>query len=72
MGEIADMMIDGLLDSVTGELIDGDAPGYPRTKYKPLPKLPRQHSCKLCGKRFRTMRGVKDHTKAVHAAEGGK
>jgi hypothetical protein len=30
MGEYADMMIDGLIDSETGELIDGDAPGYPR------------------------------------------
>lgn len=31
MGEIADMMLDGFLDEQTGELIDGESPGYPRT-----------------------------------------
>jgi hypothetical protein len=31
MGDIADMMIEGLLDEETGELIDGTAPGYPRS-----------------------------------------
>jgi hypothetical protein len=30
MGEIAEAMLEGLLDEETGELIDGDAPGYPR------------------------------------------
>ncbi len=30
MGEIAEMMLEGLLDEETGELIDGKAPGYPR------------------------------------------
>ena len=30
MGEIAEMMLEGLLDEETGELIDGEAPGYPR------------------------------------------
>lgn len=33
MGEYADMIIDGFVDSETMELIDGDAPGYPRTMY---------------------------------------
>lgn len=41
MGEIAEMMIDGFLDWETGEMIDGDAPGYPRThrreRRKPTP-----------------------------------
>jgi len=42
MGEIADMMIEGLLDGETGELIDGDAPGHPRTmrNKKHWPKCP--------------------------------
>ena len=31
MGDIADMMIDGTLDCETGEFLDGDSPGYPRT-----------------------------------------
>lgn len=30
MGEIAEAMLSGLFDCETGELIDGDAPGYPR------------------------------------------
>ena len=34
MGEIADMMINGLLDSQTGEYIDGKSPGFPRTLNK--------------------------------------
>jgi len=67
MGEIADMMIEGLLDSETGELIDGDAPGYPRTMRK------KKHSgnrygpkCPDCGKRLRSEQGVKDHRRDVH------
>lgn len=31
MGDIADMMIDGILDMYTGEYL-GDAVGYPRTR----------------------------------------
>ncbi len=31
MGDMADAIIDGLFDEQTGELIDGEAPGYPRT-----------------------------------------
>jgi len=31
MGDIADMILDGLVCQVCGELIDGDEPGYPRT-----------------------------------------
>ena len=30
MGEIADMMLEGFMDEETGEIIDGEAPGYPR------------------------------------------
>jgi hypothetical protein len=30
MGEIAEAILEGLLDEETGELIDGTAPGYPR------------------------------------------
>lgn len=30
MGDIADMMLDGLLCERCGELIDGEEPGYPR------------------------------------------
>lgn len=38
MAEYADMLIEGLLDEETGELIDGEAPGYPRSAhYENLP-----------------------------------
>jgi hypothetical protein len=31
MGDIAEAILDGTLCQVCGELIDDDAPGYPRT-----------------------------------------
>ena len=33
MGEIADGLIDGTFDSITGEYL-GEGPGYPRTQYR--------------------------------------
>src|SRR3954471_7082308 len=41
MGEIAEMMLEGLLDEETGELIDGEAPGYPRRMSASGGNLPR-------------------------------
>ncbi len=40
MGDIADMILEGILDEETGEYIDDElslngGPGYPRTQYKP-------------------------------------
>ena len=35
MGEIAEMMLEGFLDEETGEVIDGDAPGFPRRMSDP-------------------------------------
>lgn len=67
MGDIADMMMEGLLDYETGELIDGDAPGHPRTarwakQYNRVPadKTP----CPHCGKR---VGGLQQHIEAKHA-----
>lgn len=37
MGDIADMILDGILDSETDEYIDGEATGYPRTISGSLP-----------------------------------
>ena len=71
MGDIADMMLDGLLDSETGELIDGEAPGHPRTLRRLRKAQQRQakpHQCSECGKRFATDQGLKDHCKAKHAS----
>lgn len=31
MGEISEMILDGLLCEVCGSYIDGESPGYPRT-----------------------------------------
>ena len=31
MGDMADMILDGTVCGETGEIIDGDSPGYPRT-----------------------------------------
>lgn len=72
MGEIADMTIEGFLDSETGEVIDGTAPGYPRTKGS-YPKGKRlsskKHRCPVCGKKLRTQQGLRDHQRDKH--EGG-
>lgn len=64
MGEYADMIIDGLVDQYTGELIDGDSPGYPRSKNRK--KGVGEVRCQQCSKRFTTQQGVADHTAAVH------
>lgn len=37
MGDIAEMMLDGTLDAITGEYIDGHSTGYPRTIDGSLP-----------------------------------
>ena len=81
MGEYADMMIEGLLDEETGELIDGTAPGYPRSRaYGNLPgqrkKKPSKNvaaglsavgkaQCPTCGKRVKAA-GLKDYMRDKH------
>ena len=68
MGEIADLMINGFLDSETGELIDGDAPGYPRRKRRS--RVDSRPRCPICGKRCKTAQGVRDHVKDKHETKG--
>ena len=71
MGEIADMILDGLLDEETGELIDGEAPGYPRRMADGKPPWPfrkvietgKDVRCPVCPRRFRT-----DYALARHRA----
>jgi hypothetical protein len=69
MGEYAEMMLEGLIDCQTGEYIDGNAPGYPRSKHW-WRKKPRagvgEERCRLCGKRFKTQQGVEDHVAEIH------
>ena len=77
MGDAADMILDGLLDEETGELIDGTAPGYPRSperdsrnrrtqnrrrRRSPPGTLP----CPLCGKLCRGDAGLAEHQQAKH------
>lgn len=74
MGDAADMILDGLLDEETGELIDGDAPGYPRSptrearqRMRPRRRKPKGTTpCELCGKKFRGDAGLAAHYQAKH------
>lgn len=66
MGEYADMFLDGTLDSETGELIDGDSPGYPRRKLKKHSGNRHGPRCPECGKKLRSEQGVRDHRRDAH------
>ena len=76
VGEYADMIIDGFVDQYTGEVIDGDSPGYPRSKSrnsrkrKTHDKACGDFRCEKCGRYFRSERAVADHTKDMHTPEG--
>lgn len=63
MGEIAEMLLEGLLDEETGELIDGEAPGYPRRmsdlREVSVPRV----RCPVCKRVLRH-----DHALAQHRA----
>ncbi len=65
MGDIADMMIDGFLDTETGEVIDGDAPGHPRVMRRMRTKT-RPFKCRDCGRTLATKQGLADHRRAKH------
>lgn len=70
MGEIAEMMLEGLLDEETGELIDGDAPGYPRRMSEATRPMRRQerkaHICRYCGKGFKDAAARSQHIGMAH------
>ena len=74
MGEIADQIISGFLDQETLEVIDGDAPGYPRTrrqsrreKREPIAATKQKpYSCPDCGRCFASKQGRKDHRRDKH------
>lgn len=76
MGDIADAIINGDMDSETGEWIGGGQ-GFPRTTSRSSrpPAYPKGHmggrrpkdtECKVCGKKMRGDEGLRTHTKAVH------
>ena len=64
VGEYADLFLDGIVDEETGEVIDGEAPGYPRSPTREARNKP--HICPECEKRFRTRQGVEDHARDKH------
>ena len=75
MGEIAEMVLDGLLDEETGELIEGTSPGYPRSPSRDA-RIVRQKqkappgegaiACPLCQKRVRSLTGLGQHVLDKH------
>ena len=79
MGEIAEMMLDGVLCEGCGVAMPGEAEGYPRRcRYcKRGDQLLRMHppvkpgspmtACKTCGRRVK-LRGIADHMRDVHSA----
>lgn len=73
MGEYADMIIDGFVDQYTGEVIDGESPGYPRSKSRKKRSYRKgdgDYKCEQCGRHFRSHEAVTDHTKDMHTPEG--
>ena len=72
MGEIADMMIDGTLDWETGEFIDGDSPGHPRTARDAVRAKASSGGgprCPHCNRRCKSAQGVLDHIRAKHTGD---
>ena len=79
MGDISEMMLEGLLDEETGEYIGDrnkerygmEAPGFPVSYERELrddsKKKPpaKKKQCSICGKRVK-IAGIADHMKDVH------
>jgi hypothetical protein len=68
VGEIADMLLDGTLDSETGEYL-GQGPGYPRTRAD-LDAWGRKRETKRKA-RQRARKRKRERLAAAEAAEGG-
>lgn len=74
MGEYADMIIEGLVDAETGEIIDGEAPGYPRTAGDDFARRnrrkPKQRGgpvkCPTCDAGFQTRQARDQHWRDKH------
>jgi hypothetical protein len=69
MGEIAEMMLEGFLDEETGEVIDGESPGYPRRmsegplgfREEPRRRGSRDTQCPTCKHWLRGAAGMAQH-----------
>lgn len=79
MGQIADDMVNGVIDAETGEFLDGDEPGYPRVRrggriigqHEAIERSrPKAASAKLkcphCQKSCKGQQGLAAHIKAKH------
>lgn len=65
MGEIAEMMLDGILDEQTGEYI-GEAVGYPRTRYS-RKKTDNSNNAKIRGiNKWLAKHKIKGQTTLIH------
>lgn len=73
MGDAADLILDGTVDEETGELIDGESPGYPRSPTRDARRAKQWASrvkCPRCGKLCASEQGLADHAKAKHSVVG--
>lgn len=81
MGDAADLILEGILDEETGELIDGEATGHPRSPARDARnrrtqnrrlrrrKQPGTTPCPVCDKCYRGDAGLAAHYQAKHPTE---
>lgn len=69
MGEIADMMLEGLLDEETGEYIGDFNEEIFGTKAPGFPISLERTTCPICEKRVKEG-GLADHMRAKHGGHG--
>jgi len=65
MGEIADLMLNGDMDCMTGEYLGG-GDGYPRTLEGTTNTKVEKKYCDICHKGFKGEQGLSDHKKFKH------
>lgn len=76
MGEIADMMLEGLLDEETGEYIGeanlgvygAEAPGFPISYEREAAPEKERADCPICGRRVKAV-GLHQHVQDSHGEQ---
>lgn len=66
MGEVTEMMVDGVLCEICGAYIDGPAPGHPRRCCDCDGGTGRTHPCPRCRRVLRGEQGLRDHMRDAH------
>ena len=75
MGEIAEMMLEGLLDEETGEYIGDqnkarygmESPGFPISyEREARESTSPEFVCDICGKKLKSRRGILQHQRDKH------